>query len=442
MGAKLREPKSGVFWISRETEVVTAKSENRKRFELDCSIPIRDYQKQWFQGLRDRANSGQPFLIVEALTPHEIFEAFEIPFVTNEWWSGIVAYNRQSGYYFDVMEAAGYSRRLEYYPALSLAGAVDNGANPEPAWGGLPQPSLMVYGTSDGPRVELSERIAAVHGIPSFALSVPDTGLPMPARWWETSQRGWEQLSPTWQLDYVSQRYWALIRELEVLADRRLNMDRLREVVDLANHQQQMFDEIRAIIATSLATPIAMPELLGNLLTLQWQRGTSWAAAQATRMRDEIKARADAGHAVCAEERYRLGRVGAGMWQNTGFYRMFEESHGAVFVQNMYLSIAADGYRRFGPDLVRALASRYCAFGLFAKDWPAREAQLARCDGVVTVRDSLDSMVRKAFERVNIPVLALDIDLVDGRTWDEEAVRLAMDRFIAEELEPRRQARG
>lgn len=319
MGAKLREPKSGVFWISRETEVVTAKSENRKRFELDCSIPIRDYQKQWFQGLRDRANSGQPFLIVEALTPHEIFEAFEIPFVTNEWWSGIVAYNRQSGYYFDVMEAAGYSRRLEYYPALSLAGAVDNGANPEPAWGGLPQPSLMVYGTSDGPRVELSERIAAVHGIPSFALSVPDTGLPMPARWWETSQRGWEQLSPTWQLDYVSQRYWALIRELEVLADRRLNMDRLREVVDLANHQQQMFDEIRAIIATSLATPIAMPELLGNLLTLQWQRGTSWAAAQATRMRDEIKARADAGHAVCAEERYRLGWVGAGMWQNTGF---------------------------------------------------------------------------------------------------------------------------
>lgn len=418
-----------------------AEPNGRRRFDLACSAGIRGYQRQWFSALRDRVKSGQPFLIVEALTPHEIFEAFEIPFVTNEWWSGIVASNRQSGYYFEVMEAAGYSRRLEYYPALSLAGAIDKGAHPEPAWGGLPQPSMMVYGTSDGPRVEMSERIAAAYGIPSFALSVPNTGLPMPPRWWETSRVGWEQLSPTWQLDFVTQRYWTLIRELEKLVGRKLDLGRLRAVVELANHQQQMFDEIRSIVARTPKTPVAMPELLGNLLTLQWQRGAPWAAEQATRMRDEIKALADGGTAICPGERFRLGWVGAGMWQNTTFYRMFEESYGAVFVQNMYLSIAADGYRRFGTDLVRGLASRYCAFGLFAKDWPAREAQLARCDGVVTVKDSIDSMVRKAFERVDIPVLALDIDLVDGRTWDEAAVRRAVDRFINTELEPRRRAK-
>lgn len=415
-------------------------STDRKRFDLDCSQSIRSYQRQWFAGLQDRARSGQPFLIVEALTPHEIFEAFDVPFVTNEWWSGIVASNRQGGYYFEVMERAGYSRRLEYYPALSLAGAIDRGENPDPAWGGLPKPSLMVYGTSDGPRVELSERIAAEFDIPSFALSIPNAGLPMPARWWEISRQGWEQLSPTWQLDFMTQRYWALIRRLEELTGREFNMGRLGEVVRLASHQQQMFDEIRSIIADAPQTPLGMPELLGNLLTLQWHRGTTWGAEQATRMRDEIKERAARGIAICPGEQYRFGWIGAGMWQNTNFYRMFEDSHGAVFVQNMYLSIAADGYRRFGPDLVRGLASRYCAFGLFSKDWPAHEAKLARCDGVVTVKGSIDGMVRKAFERVDIPILSLDLDLVDGRTWDEEAVNRAMARFIAEEIEPRRRA--
>ena len=54
--------------------------------------------------------------------------------------------------------------------------------------------------------------------------------------------------------------------------------------------------------------------------------------------------------------------VGAGLWQNLEFFTEFEEKYGAVFVRSNYLSIASDGYLRYGTrDALRCLASRYTA---------------------------------------------------------------------------------
>lgn len=423
---------------------MSAPEKSRKpRFDLACSPGIRGQQKEWYADLRRKVvEENQPFVLTEALTPHEIFEAFDMPFVTNEWWSGVVASNRQAGYYFGKLEEAGYSKRLERYGAVALAEALDDGANPDIVWGGLPRPSLIVHAMTDPTRTEMSERTATVFDTRRFELTMPQTGLPMPARWWDTSRRGWEQLGPSWQLDYSTQLFWRLIHEVEDLTGRKLDIDRLREIVEMTNQQNQMFEDVRDVIISAPKTPISLPEMLGDVMALQWQRGTPWALEQATRFRDEIRERAANEQWICPNEQYRFAWMGAGLWQNTGFYRMFEESHGVVFVQSMYMSLGVDGYRRFGPDVVRGLASRYSAFGLYTADWQAHEALTHRCDGVITIASNLNGIMRSAFERVGIPVLALDLDQLDGRSWDENAVRDAMSRFIEEEIEPRRRARG
>ncbi len=415
----------------------------KSRFDLECSPGIRGYQKEWFADLRRKAmEQGAPFVMTEALTPHELFEAFDLPFVTGEWWSGVVAANRQAAYYLKVLEEAGYSKRLERYGAIAMGEGIDAGANPEPVWEGLPSPAMVVCAMTDPTRIEMAERTARVHNARLFTLTMPQTGVPMPSRWWETSRRGWEQIAPAWQLDYTTQLFWRLIHELEDMTGRELDIDRLRAIVEMTNQQNQMFEDVRDVICTAPKTPVGLPEMLGDVMALQWQRGTPWALEQATRFRDEIRQRAANEQWICPNEQYRFSWVGAGLWQNTGFYRMFEESHGAVFVQSMYMSLGVDAYRRFGPDVVRGLASRYSAFGLYTADWQAHEALIHRCDGVVCLAKNISGIMRCAFEQVGIPVLALDLDHVDGRSWDEQAVRDAMSRFIEEKVEPRRRARG
>lgn len=414
----------------------------RARFELDCTAGIRGYQKSWFADLQQRVEAGEDFLLVEAVSPHEIFEAMGILFVTNEWWSGIVASRRLSPYYFDLLEQKGFSKGLERYCALSLAGALDNGAHPEPALGGLPKPLAYIQGMPEATRIEFGERNATEMGIPYISVAAPQTGRQMPARWWEVARHGWEEVCPSWQLDYQHEQYNRMIKQLEELTGKSFDMDKLREVNALSNRQQEIFEDIRNMIITAPKSPVNLPEMLGNVMAIQWQRGTQWAVDAATALRDEIRARVDSEQWTCPNETYRFAWAGPGLWQNTGFYRMFEESHGAVFVQSIYMSIAIDGYPRYGDDPVRAIASRYCAFGLYTTDWPAWQAKQHRCDGVITVKASVNALQREMLKREGIPLLALDIDLVDGRTWDEAAVREAMTRFIAEEVEPRRQQRS
>jgi hypothetical protein len=104
----------------------------------------------------------------------------------------------------------------------------------------------------------------------------------------------------------------------------------------------------------------------------------------------------------------------------------------------MYMSIAIDGYPRYGRDPVRALAARYCGIGLGSLDWDIHDAKVHKVDGVVTVANSVSGRARAALAKADLPLLALDVDLVDGRTWNEDVVNSQMRGFIENELASRR----
>ena len=86
---------------------------------------------------------GEPFAIVQADTPHEIFHAMDIPIITNQWWSAYISAKQLSGRYFDAMVEAGYPANSCKYCSLGLACTLAN--DPETApWGGLPKPTVLV----------------------------------------------------------------------------------------------------------------------------------------------------------------------------------------------------------------------------------------------------------------------------------------------------------
>jgi hypothetical protein len=423
------------------THSTSARDESRRRHEeltqLEVSRTLRAYQRDWFTRLRHEVfEQGRPYVIGGALVPHEIFEALDLPFITDVWYSGLVAARRQSGYYSKYLSDLGYHEGLSRYGALALAVLLDQD-NPDKPWGGISPPALVVTGAGD----RGADVLADVSGAVRIALEMPALERPYPD-WWEMSRWQWEDLDQTSRIDVMLAQFSDLVEAAEQIAGKRLDLDRLREIVDRVNHQEEYFDEVRTIIATAPKLPVRLGEVMSQTMGIQWHRGTQWALDQARAFRDEVKERAEREMWVCPNERYRLMYVGAGLWQNLDFFTEFEERYGAVFVRSNYLSIASDGYLRYGTrDPLRCLASRYTTMseqmhipGLGGA-WALWEAKRHRVVGGLSLGGWWGQrMVNLALEEAGIAVLDFPVDPVDANTWDDAKLRALVSDFIETRL--------
>jgi benzoyl-CoA reductase subunit B len=416
-----------------EAERAASRRRHEEQTQLEVTRTLRAYQREWFATLRHEVfEQGRPYVIGGALVPHEIFEALDLPFITDVWYSGLVAARRQSAYYSKFLSAQGFHEGLSRYGALTLAVLLDE-SNPDKPWGGLPKPALVVTGLGDRSADVLADFAGAIR----IPLEMPVIHRPMPS-WWELSRWQWEDLDESQRIDVMLEQFKDLVAAAEQIAGKRLDLDRLREIVDRVNHQEEHFDEVRTIIATAEKLPARMGEVMSQTMGIQWHRGTEWALNQARAFRDEVKMRADNQMWVCPNEQYRLMYVGAGLWQNLDFFTEFEERYGAVFVRSNYLSIASDGYLRYNTrDPLRCLASRYSAMseqmhipGLGGA-WAVWEAKRHRVGGGLSLGGWWGQrMVNLALEEAGIPVMEWDVDPVDANTWDEERFRQLVGEFI------------
>ena len=210
------------------------------------------------------------------------------------------------------------------------------------------------------------------------------------------------------------------------------------------NRQEEYFDEVRTIIATAEKLPARLGEVMGQTMGIQWHRGTEWALNQARAFRDEVKHRADNRMWVCPNEQYRLMYVGAGLWQNLDFFTEFEEKYGAVFVRSNYLSIASDGYLRYGTrDPLRCLASRYVTIseqmhipGLGGA-WAIWEARRHRVNGGLSLGGWWGQrIINFALEEQGIPVLDFPVDPVDANSGMTREMRHLVSEFIEQRVAP------
>ena len=123
---------------------MSVSANQRSRKSLACTAEATAYQKAFGKELRRKVvDEQQPFAIVQADTPHEIFHAMNIPIITNQWWSAYISAKQLSGRYFDALVEAGYPANSCKYCTLGLACTLAN--DPETApWGGLPKPTVLV----------------------------------------------------------------------------------------------------------------------------------------------------------------------------------------------------------------------------------------------------------------------------------------------------------
>ena len=411
--------------------------------QLEATRAASAFQKQWFADLRRRVfDEQQPFALVQADVPFELFDIVDVPAVSNQWWAAIIAAKRQAPHFLDAMDADGLHGDLCRYCSLGFAATRYRSAGESP-WGGLPTPRLLCARLTCDCIHRVFEAWASMLGSELFEIDHPGAG-DLPVRWWELGRHRWRELVEPHRLAFTISTLESSIERLEAISGRPLDREVLRDRLDLVNQQEEVFDEARRLIATAPECPVRMTEQIPNVMATQWVRGTDWALAHARAFRDEVRQRVDAGVAACPGERARLMWVGAALWHDTAFYTDFEMSHRAVFVWSMYLAFGPDGYIRYGlDDPLAALASRTAGFNEYlhnppwAAEWLVHQAREHRIDGALVLRPRRMKaagtgrlFIERALEEAGIPVLPIEADVVDARAWDGDAARADVRAFL------------
>jgi benzoyl-CoA reductase subunit B len=420
--------------------------EDQPREDLAATGRARQRQKEWFTGFRRRVlEDGEPYVIANAVAPHEIFHAMDVPVVSTPWYAAVIAAKRLSPHYFDLMDRLGYHDRLPRYTSLPFLTTLDDDPARAP-YGGLPRPAMLLERLRGDSAQRVFEQWAKALGAPAFLLDATALTHLRP-RWWDMGYDRWEDLYESHRLDFQVDQLEALIRFAEVTIGRPFRHAEFVRQMHAINAVGTLVAEARDLVARARPCPVSLPEQLTNVMAATWHRGSEWAIAHMRAYVDELRARVERGQGVCRDERVRLLWLNNGLWHDTGFYRAFEESHGAVFVWSMYTNFLADGYRKgFTDDPLRALAARHVSMNEqlhlppWMADWIVHQARDFGAHGavmLVPIGDRLSGFGTKlataALERAGIPVLELRASMVDARGWDAPA----MTRRVADFIETR-----
>lgn len=414
---------------------------------LQSTLRANEHQKQDFINFRQRVlDSGEPYVISDAVAPAEILHTMDIPVVPVPWYSAIVAAKQLSPHYFSVMDRLGFHDRLPRYTSLPMMTTLDGASGLAP-YGGLPKPMLFLNRFRDdyGQRV-METWSQAYGGVPCFPLESSSSTV-LGDRWWERARHDWESLYETHRLDFQLEQLHSLIRTVEMLSGRTFDNAEFVRQMHRINEAGEIVEEVRDLIAKTTPCPVPLTEQLANVMAPTWDRGSAWSVEHLRGYRDEVRARVDAGIGACQNERIRLLWVGNGLWFNTKFYRAFEEKYGAVFVWSMYANFLSDGYRRYFSDepgqAMRALASRHVSMNEqlhippWMADWIIEQARIYGAHGAVMLVPQHDRMAslgsrmtKLALEAAGIPVVELHANMVDARLWDNEKMTRLVEEFI------------
>lgn len=416
----------------------------RSRKDLACTGEANAYQKRFAADLKRRViDDGEPFVIAQADTPHEIFHAMDIPLITNQWWSAYISAKQLSSRYFEEMVAKGYPANSCKYCSLGLACTLANDPKTAP-WGGLPKPTVLVARLT-------CDCIQHVFG--QWAKALDTDFFPMEAPAWEHKEPNWFTRSNSkWNEVYQEDRIALFVSEMRELIElverktgRRFDEEKFRHLMERINEQETYIHEAAMLIGKTRPTPVSIADQMPNTMIPQWHRGSDWAVAHAKRFRDEVFERVANGVGAASNERIRLMWIGAGVWHDPGFYQALEDKLGAVFVWSMYMPFAGPAYIRELHDRpMDALGSRICSMNEvlhlppWMNGWMVSEAERCQIDAAVILvppdnrlSQSGTKLTRAALESAGVPVLALDADMVDAKSWDHDRMVATVENFLA-----------
>ena len=357
----------------------------------------------------------------------EIFYAMGLQPVFPENWSPLCAAFGFTPVNFKVSEGMGYSTDLCGY-LRNIVGYVYGLMNDKEAPLALPEPDiLMSFGGGCVPAMKIFHILerrfpkAAV-----FSADLPQVAI--------------EDIKD-FHVKYAVSEMHRLIDFLTRTTGRKMDYDRLKETVELSDQACALWDEIMSF-RRYVPTPFSAAEI-GIMFVMVTRQGTRIAVDFLTRVRDEVKERAEAGTGVIEKERIRLFWDNIPLWYNMGLFNYFEKMGGVVVAETYS---AAWSLRLDVDHPIEALARKSlisypmvsCVSIDKRKEMVLRACKEYHIDGAVLHRNkscapiTLGQMdIKRALaDNLGIPSVIIDADHMDNRNFSLAQFQTRVDAFM------------
>ncbi|MAF26993.1 MAG: 2-hydroxyacyl-CoA dehydratase family protein [Gemmatimonadota bacterium] len=406
--------------------------------------------REWFTELGDTAeNGGQSAYVFVMGSINEILKTFDLPVVFPEINSLQTAVRHVAHDYLAEAEDVGYSPDICGYVKADVATQLRGGELP---MGRVPKPTIAVLTNACNTYIKWGEIWERMHGTRLFTLDVPGTRQDGTQTW-----RG----NPDFENDrkYVEVQLTELITLCEEVTGKKFDIDRLREVLGYANRMNTGWKRALELNASKPSLFSALTDGTIFLGVANGFRGTKEGAEYFDQLVEELEYKSANGIGTLSEELYRLVFVGVPCYP---IFRRFNElftEWGGNFVHSTYLWFASGGtHSGFQYDLERPIESlaegvlvsvRDAMDSMFYSDRMIEEmARDFDLDGVVyhpikscrTVSTGLADSRKNMSEKLGLPSLFLESDMMDRRVVSEAQMKNRIDAFFEGLASRRKQA--
>jgi len=396
-----------------------------ERPPLKVVTHLKEIMGRYYAGAEEAKKSGQPVVWVTAVSPVEIIVAMDLFPYYPENFGTLVASKKLTHEYSQEAEARGFFPDLCGY---ARAGLGDWLREEHPVGRLVPSDLVVCCNAQCNSLTKWFEVGARWHSAPYFLLDVP---LALP----DTKSA---------VIQYVKNQLEELINFLEHHTGRRLSLDRLVEVMDLANRACRLWKEILEMAALRPA-PFSFFDACIHMGPIVTWRGTELAVEYYRRIKAELEECAARGEYPVPEEKYKLYWDHIVIWPRIRWLSEFFARHKALVACSQYTHAWA---REF--DLARPLESLAETYALefvnrsFQERLELKAALMRRygVDGFILFSNrsckpcsfGLYDKRRLLMERAGIPGIVLETDMADLRYFNETQVAERLE-MLFEQLE-------
>lgn len=407
----------------------------------------KEYRRGW-----DAVKAGKPVVWLMYGPPREILHCFDIVDIYPENYGALCAVKKKTSPYIEYAGADGFSDhicgllRVAFGYTIAM---VRGESSSDAAFGGMPPPNMLVSSSRTcDPRTKVFETMRRYLNIPAFIYDQQ----PAPVE----QRRCTDREACRHYIEHNRQQLLGLVNFLEEQTGRKLDIDRLRELLTTSVEMWRVFQNIRELRKKS---PCPMPsedfftswrpylDMAGEKEALQFLRN----------IQSEVEERVRNRISVVPEEKYRILWVGPPTWFDLELFN-YLESRGAVSVtESMYNSSPPREVDIADP--LRGLAEKWFWGWDMHGDSDGSQARCGIAPGysVLEMARNYDvhgviahtvfscravaigtrHMIKVLREQFGLPVLTIESHMTDPRSYSHAEVREKLDAFI-QVLESRR----
>ena len=414
--------------IATKKPFVGARSIKRLESSAEATQLNRAHLKKMWSDIADGAS------FIFGYGPMELFNAMDLNLVLPVQYGSVMAAKQQFDHYQGVIEDRGYFRSLASYESLPLGYCFDRDSDRAP-YGGLPKPAAVVGGYMTDPAIY--ELYARELQAPLFLMEDPHQQEEIASQWWT------KEFRDPGLVDFSVNEFKRCVRFLESVTGQLYSDTTMRDYLARADEMCRLYDEITTMAyAAERPAPYTVTDAYSEVAIFETHFGREWALEHVQKMHREVKERVADGTAAVPNEKTRILWAGTPLWFNLGFYNAWEESHGAIFVETMYLPRAKRLIQEDVSDPLRAtFLRRHMKYTgpspIAAAELLLQQVHDYRIDAVVlpsrgATREASASShhMAAALRQAGIAVLLLDYSPFDASEWDQEGVHAKVTELI------------